>query len=83
MMDAESSSTIRDFPVPDELIMEVDLEYGSLFNDRKSEIVFKRAFAALPSYLRFHPCTAAAAIIRDGQGTIKKDFILSRTIYSG
>jgi hypothetical protein len=81
-MYVESSSTIRDFPVPDELTMQVDLEYGANCEERKSEMVLKRAVAALPLYWRLHACTVA--VIGDVQETKKKKaLILSRTIYSG
>jgi hypothetical protein len=48
IMEVESSSTILDLPVPEELTMQVDLAYATTLGLRRSEMVSKRAIAALP-----------------------------------
>jgi hypothetical protein len=55
----DNSSTIRDFPVPDELTIHVCLAYTFLSKSRELEIVARRTSAALPSYLVSHASTAA------------------------
>ena len=50
----EISSTIRDFPVPDEFIIFVCLEYGCRPLSRKFDIVRRSTWEASPLYARPH-----------------------------
>jgi len=55
----EISSTIRDFPVPDELMMHVVLAYVLAVGLSRSLMVLRSASAAFPLKCVFHACTVA------------------------
>ncbi len=48
IMHVESSSTMWDFLVPDELIMDVNLKYVAILGFSKSVMMLRSAFGALP-----------------------------------
>lgn len=55
----ESLSTIRDLPVPDELIKQVDLAYVCFLGSSRSEMILNMASAAPPLNPVFHAWTDA------------------------